>query len=111
MYPIIITERFIPSWAAGCAFGPIVLIRPKYKDDKGLVAHELMHVKQWVFTFGIHGFLYLLSDVYKLWAEVQAYKKQATYYDDDRLPMFAGFISTRYDLNITPENALKLLRE
>ena len=110
MYPLIFTEKFIPSWAAGCANGPLVFIRPKYKDDKGLIAHEVTHVKQWFCTLGFHSLFYLFLDLYKLWAEVQAYKKQATYYQDDRLPLFAGFISQNYGLSITPEAALELLR-
>ena len=43
----IYTDRFMPDWVGARAIGPFVLIRPKYKDDKGIHAHEYTHVKQW----------------------------------------------------------------
>ena len=60
---------------------------------------------------GLHALLYLLSAKYKLWSEVQAYKRQAQYYADDRRLKFAGYISKYYKLNISTEDAYKLLTE
>lgn len=37
----------IPESFGGMAYGPVIFIRPKYRDDKGLHAHEQEHVKQW----------------------------------------------------------------
>ena len=108
---IFYTNRFIPEFAAACARGPFIFIRPEYKDDLGLKAHEMEHVKQWLFTLGLHSILYLLFSEYRLWAEVDAYKVQAEYYPDDRKPLFAQYIATKYKLNITKEDALKLLKE
>lgn len=99
----------MPANAAGCARGPLIFIRPEYREDKGLLAHEQTHVKQWFCTLGLHSFLYLLVDRYRLWAEVEAYKVQATHYPDDRRPLFAHFISTNYGLSISEADALKLL--
>ena len=48
---------------------------------------------------------------YKLACEVACYQEQAKWYEDDRLPRFAGYISKSYGLKITEEDALKLLRE
>lgn len=133
---IIYTNRFMPSWAAGCAIGPFILIKPAYKGDVGLVEHERVHVRQWlilallavplaalvyfsgrqdlmglsILALGLHPLAYLLSNQYKLFCEVQAYKKQMYYYLDDRSLRFAGFIATRYNLKITPDEALILLR-
>lgn len=104
------TNLFIPKWAAGCANGPLIFIRPKYKDDLGLLAHEKMHVWQWYRTFGVHSLLYLFSKKYKLAAEVEAYKEQAKHYTDDRSLRFAGFIARDYGLNISVEDAYKLLK-
>jgi hypothetical protein len=61
--------------------------------------------------FVIHGLLYLFSSRYKLWSEVQAFKKQASYYEDDRIPLFALAIATRYELDVTVSEAERLLRE
>lgn len=92
------------------AIGPVIKILEKYRDDRGIYEHELLHVKQWLFTLGIHSLLYLLVPRYKLWAEVQCYREQAKHYPDDRRPLFAHFIATSYGLKITEAEALKLLQ-
>ena len=110
-YPLTFYVDSLPDDAAGVAQGPIIRILKSHKDDVGLYQHELMHVKQWFCTLGLHSFLYLLFDSYVLWSEVQAYRKQAEYYPDDRKPLFASYISKYYDLNLTTEKALELLNE
>jgi len=129
------------TYQAARAIGPVIVIRPDKRDDAGLLAHELEHVKQfavlaviacalialvWVHVgtvagvpswsvfplgLGLHASLYGLVPEYRLWAEVEAYQVQAGYYADDRLPLFARFISEHYDLPITQASALQLLRE
>ena len=37
----------LPPDVGGCANGPIVRIRPKYRNDTGIHAHEAEHVRQW----------------------------------------------------------------
>ncbi len=105
------TDWFIPEQSAGCARGPVIFIRPQYKDNRGLYKHEMIHVHQWIRTLGIHSFLYLLSDSYKLKCEVEAYKVQLQYCTDIELNTrrFARFIATKYDLDITDEEAYRLL--
>jgi hypothetical protein len=95
---------------AGTARGPFIFIRPEYKGDAGLLAHEKVHVWQWLRTLGLHSFLYPLSDRYRLAAEVECYREQAKHYPDDRMPRFAAFISKYYGLRITAKAALDLLR-
>ena len=46
---------------------------------------------------------------YVLRCEVEAYRKQLQYYSNDRSELFAKFISAGYGLNISQEDALKLL--
>ncbi len=92
--------QFIPPWT--------IKIRPKYKDDAGLIAHEIEHFKQFIRTLGLHAILYNFVDKYKLLAEVKAYKVQLKYPCGNAL-VFADFISTKYNLAITKEEALKLL--
>lgn len=112
-YPLTFyTDRFLPSFAGGAAYGPIIILRPKYKDkDEGIYQHELCHVKQWFLTLFTFGIWYLLIPKFRLWAEVQCYKKQAKYYPDDRIPRFAKAVAEKYKLNITAENVEKLMRE
>ncbi len=125
------------EWKAGEARGPVVRIRKSYSNDVGLLEHELTHARQWYATsllmglaalvaqhlgcqywqftaslsVSIHALLYAAVPSYRLWAEVQAYKTQARYYLDDRLEMFAGFISNQYKLNMTQADAERLLRD
>ena len=104
-------DRFVPEGAAGCCRGFVIFIRPKYKDDRGLLEHEKVHRRQWLRTLGIHSFLYFFVPEYRLASEVEAYRVQAECYTDDRLPKFAKLIATKYGLKVTEENALQLLRE
>lgn len=109
---IFYTNRFIPKGAAACARGPFIFIRPEYRGDAGLLAHERVHVWQaWRGLLIAHALCYLMSDKYKLECEVEAYREQAMHYPDDRLPKFARFISERYGLRISTDEALKLLRQ
>jgi hypothetical protein len=125
----------LPEGVGGTAQGPIIRIRPKYKDDKGLHQHELEHVKQWwiativsavllaaglhylqeplwgaVGSIGVHGALYKLIPAYRLWCEVQAHKVQLQY-SPHALKHFALRIATKYGLKITAEDAEQRLRE
>jgi hypothetical protein len=128
----------MPAWMGGYAKWFYIAIRPKYKDDKGIHAHELEHVKQWwivtlltaaiicglvwytqaptvyynyaLISPMVLGLLYDSVDKVKLWCEVWAYKAQLKHYSDDRTPLFAKFIAKDYGLKITEEEALKLLR-
>lgn len=91
--------------------GFMIRIRPSHKDDKGLLAHEKVHVKQWWLTLGIHSILYIFSKRYRLWSEVKADKEQLKHYPDDRSELFAHFIATKYSLDIDKQDALNLLRQ
>lgn len=37
----------LPADVGGCANGPLIRIRNKYRDDTGIHAHEAEHVRQW----------------------------------------------------------------
>jgi hypothetical protein len=99
----------------GQANGPYVRIRPAYRDDVGLLAHELCHVWQFWLTLGTHSLLYLLARPYRQWAEVMAYRAQMRYPNrhsidlslDDAAYKLAG---PRYDLQLTLSEARELLR-
>lgn len=125
----------IPTGFGGVSYGPYIRIRPKYREDSGIHAHEQVHANQWWAWFlagavaayflyplgnfywyyallagvGMHAVLYKFVHAYRLWSEVQAYKLQAGYYADDRRLLFAKFIATKYKLNISTEKAYALL--
>lgn len=103
----------VPASFAGYTWLWIIKIRPEYKDDKGLLAHEKTHVWQFWRTCGLHIFLRLL-DWYKLKIEVEAYSEQLCWPPANNDPdhyrkIYAGFIATKYGLDITEEEAYKLL--
>lgn len=63
----------------GSANGFVIRIEKDAANKAVVLAHELVHVKQWWLSLGIHPILYLLSERYRVWAEVQAYKKSIEY--------------------------------
>jgi hypothetical protein len=101
---IFYTNRFIKPWAAGCARGPFIFIRPQYHADLGILAHERVHVRQWWRTFGLHSILYPFSREYRMWAEAEAYKAQLEF-SPGNLSYFAARMVEHYDLRITQAHA------
>jgi len=101
--------NLMPERFAGYTIGPIILIRPKYRDDAGLLAHEKVHVRQWMKN-PLMGLWYLFSKDSRLAYEVEAYREQLKHYKDDKSATFARFISEDYGLEITPYQAQALLK-
>lgn len=97
------------------ANGCIVRIKTEYKDDEGILQHELCHCEQWYKTLGLHSLLYPLSKTYRLNSEVAAYKVQLKYCSDkaDGAERFAERICRDYGLDVTvvKEDVIKMLRE
>jgi len=109
------TDRIIPERFGGYTTGILVFIRPKYKDDEGLLYHELTHVRQFYRTLGLHAILYLLSKRYRLKAEIEAYREQLKHPPAVNNPepyreLYAKFIATKYGLDISEREAQELLR-
>jgi hypothetical protein len=98
----------LPAGIGGRANGPIVRIKSKYKQDPGIMAHELEHVKQWYLTLMLHPLLYKFNKKYRLWAELRAYKKQLKHIPENRVK-YAGFIATRYGLDLWPNDVYEML--
>lgn len=125
----------LPPDVGGCANGPVVRIRTRYRNDAGIHAHEAEHVRQWYVGVligaaaalaissipsawsaywplalsagcALHPLAYGLLPRYRLRAEARAYRIQLKHYPDDRTRLFAGFVASRYGLEITPGEAL-----
>ena len=129
-YPLTFyTDKYVSEGAAGSTKGPVIFIRPAYRDDKGLYEHELMHVKQWFVVtaaciallaatqpvlvglgLAVERLMYTFYPRYRLASEVIAYKEQLRHYADDRTEMFAGFIADNYNLKVTKEEVIEMLR-
>lgn len=98
----------LPDGVGGRAIGPLVLIRPKYREDAGIHAHEAEHVRQWwmmtlpagliiglvvlssdivpliglmPLVLVVYNVLYALNLAYREWCEATAYREQMRYPD------------------------------
>lgn len=114
---------------AGVSHGFYIRILKKYKEDKGIHRHELVHCEQFYFVGAIaasiicflmvssygceyaglalaglplHGLLYKLLPKYRYWAELVAYREQLRFAKDreKRASTFAGFIANYYGLKV-----------
>ena len=56
----------VPRGASAITVGPVVSIRRRFVDDERLVAHELVHVRQWR-SLGAVGFLVRYVGSYLRW--------------------------------------------
>jgi hypothetical protein len=104
------TNFGIPARFAAYTRGPFIFIRPTHRNDAGLLAHERVHVRQWLRTLMLHPLLYALSDNYKLKCEVEAYREQSRHYPDDRTLLFAEYLANDYGFNITVDQAHAKIR-
>ena len=115
-YPLTFyTDKFVPEGSGACVrvlLLPFILIRPKCEEDEGIYQHELTHVKQAFRCIlpPIHALIYQFNEKYRLKCEVEAYKKQLKYYEDDRTAKFAYAIANKYDLDVTMVEAVEMLR-
>ena len=105
---VVYTDRLIPARFAGYTIGPVILIRPSHRWDRGLLEHERVHVAQFWRTLGLCGIGYLLSRQYRLRCEVEAYREQLRWDSSPVLAsrLFARFLAQKYDLGISEEQAL-----
>jgi len=105
IYFILYVDK-LPDQYAGKANAFIICILKTHKDDKGLLEHEKVHVKQF-WRCPLHGLLYRYSIEYRLKAEVEAYREQLKYGADiDRL---SWFLCEKYDLGLSFDEAKRLL--
>lgn len=130
---IFYTNR-LPDGVGGRAYGPVILIRPEYRNDVGIHKHEEEHVRQWLhltllsalvllavywpllpFAAGVFPILYHYSRQVRRWAEVRAYRVQMQYPNASRVFLTldqaaARLLSPRYDLRLVFDQAKALLR-
>lgn len=65
--------RQISKKYSGFAFGPLIFIAPDARNDNSLLAHELVHVRQFWRSWGLHFIRMMLSGKYRLSCELEAY--------------------------------------
>lgn len=89
-----------------------ITIDMESENKEVLLMHELEHAKQYLYTLTLHPYLYRYSKKYRLWAETKAYKKQLEYVTDKEwyILLYAIYLSTLYNLNISAYEAYERLR-
>ncbi len=96
-----------PHRHQGRAIGPFIFIRPDYRDNRGLLEHEIVHAAQWWRYFCIGKTILRLIDRNK-WVlrwEVEAYREQLRWSPGNE-DLFAGWIANTYGLKgVTVEEA------
>lgn len=103
------TNYIVPNRFLGITFGPFIFIKPKAKDDNGLLQHELTHVKQFWHN-PLFGLWYQFSKKDRLKYEAEAFRVQLKFYPDDRSITYANLLVNNYGLNITLDEALVALK-
>jgi hypothetical protein len=106
LIPILIfITNFMPKRFGGYTVGPFILIRPEYKNDEGLIQHELVHVKQFIRSFGIVPLLSTFNKQRRLNSECECYAKQLQYVDKKNYSVvrarFVNFMYTKYQLGMS----------
>jgi hypothetical protein len=107
---IVYSDLLLPAWADGRTLGPIVQIRPSRRNDAGLLAHELEHVRQWREAPIRFYPRYLFSRRWRLRYEVEAFRAQLRL-DPAALNSCSALLATRYRLGISFRDALNLLED
>lgn len=117
------TDKGLQNWQGAITKYPIfpffglgnpkIIIRPKYKDDKGILAHELKHVEQykkdWLFLLK-----YKYSKEYRFKCELEAYKEQIKLYkykDIKECSWLVDALVNKYNLNIPVKFIIKKVEE
>ena len=90
---------------------PIIQISKSSRDEADLLAHELVHVRQLWRTAWLHVPLYLLNPVYRLQAEVEAFREQLRVNGGRGRHILAQCLSENYKLYLPFAVALSLLSD
>jgi hypothetical protein len=104
------TDDGLADWEAGKVNFLSIKIKPEYKSDFSLLAHELEHVKQTYKTCFLHGLLYACSSKYRLYAECQAFIAGQIKSKTMTLEYVADSLFQYYNLGFTKEYILNYLR-
>lgn len=120
MFKIIYSDNWLAKKIRGkhaavtlCLFWPLpvfILVSPNYKDDDGLLAHELEHYRQfkeeWFYSIKM-----LCCDQYRLEHEIECYRVQLKYSEDKEASadLFTFYICNNYNLTASQETVKKLL--
>lgn len=105
----------LPAWVGGRCVYPalpyfgigtcVVQLIPKYRDDKGLLNHELKHVEQYNRSW-FHVLKYKFNNKYRMECELEAYAEQVKVYKYTKvieLDWIVTAMCTKYQLEISED--------
>ncbi len=100
---IIFSDKLLPESASAYSYVVVVVIRPRERDNELILAHELIHCRQFFRTLGLHAPLYYFSKKYRLKAELEAYRVQvaAKGYSDTIIAWVVRMLRENYDLSMS----------
>lgn len=104
---VFVTSRLLPARFDGYSFGPVVLVRPD--SSAALLVHEQTHVRQFWRYLGLNGLLYEFSSNWRLRFELEAYRAQLAVAGPAAAQGMASSLASNYGLDITQEEAYRLL--
>lgn len=100
---------------AGKSYGFFIRVVEEYKDDVGLLEHELQHCRQSYRSLFLHTFLYKFDRYYRFIAEIEAYAVQLGFVSNENresnIVRFSKFITERYGTGVSFERAEYELRK
>jgi hypothetical protein len=109
---VIYTNAMDNKYGGYCKYYPFrceISLRPKYKDDKGILEHEKAHARQYGRLFWIHSGLGMVSGWYRLLIELEAYREQVkaySYKSSKEYEWIVRALRDKYRLNIS-ENEIR----
>lgn len=104
---VVQTRHLIPARFDGYTVGPVVLVRPG--TSAALLAHEQTHARQFWRWLGCNGLLYQVSRRWRLRLELEAYRAQLAVAGLPAALPLSAVLASHYDLDITQEEAYRLL--
>ena len=108
---MLIKTNLLPAGVGAMTLGPFILIRPNEVDNLCMIEHEKTHqARQYKFLIIPWFIMYILSSSFRLKEEVLGYKTQISC-GGITVEQAAWYLTHLYRLNITQEEAEKLLTE
>lgn len=117
------TSKGLESWQGAVTKFPLfpyfglgncrITINPKYKEDKGILNHELVHEKQYKRTWN-HAVKYKFNKTYRLECELEAYTEQIKEYkysDISQCSWIIDALVNKYNLNVPVGFIVKRVEE
>lgn len=73
---MIVSTHLIQKGFSACSVWPFIFVRPEQRSDIALIEHELVHYREQAWIMPVWVLLYLVSQKFRLAAEVRAYTRQ-----------------------------------